>query len=175
MQVNVKRQKLHDSLNFNNMIASRRVLLSKSIDRTTIAYYLIRSILKWCPVFFVISVTVDNFPIPKTIRIMKKRHHESHWSMEIVDFMVNHVYPFLGQGVIWQNQVEANGMNVFCIYNISVRHTVIELQPFIRLVIRTPATGSSKVKVDGTIRKSVYEFLFESVKKNDVGRTVFEI
>ena len=31
-------------------------------------------------------------------------------------------------------------MNVFCIYNISVRCTVIELQPFIRLVIRTPAT-----------------------------------
>ena len=32
-------------------------------------------------------------------------------------------------------------MNVFCIYNISVRCTIIEeLQPFIRLVIRTPAT-----------------------------------
>ena len=30
---------------------------------------------------------------------------------------------------------------------------------------------SSKVKADGSIRKSVYEFLFESVKKNDVGRT----
>ena len=35
--------------------------------------------------------------------------------------------------------------------------------------------GSSKVKVDGTIRKSVYDFLFESVKKNDVERTVCEI
>ena len=35
--------------------------------------------------------------------------------------------------------------------------------------------GSSMVKDDGTIRKRVYEFLFESVKKNDVGRTVYEI
>ena len=102
--------------------------------------------------------------------------------MEIVDFMVYHVNPFWGQGVIWdhffQNQVEANEMNNFCIYNISVRRTVNELQPFIRLVIRTPRhtpSESSKVKVNGTIRKSVYEFLFESAKKNDVGRTVSEI
>ena len=84
---------------------------------------------------------------------------------------------FWGQGVIWgqfiwQNQVEANGVNVFCIYNISVRCTVIELQPFIRLVIRTRAIG---LQGHGTIRKSVYEFLFESVKKNEVGRTVYEI
>ena len=52
---------------------------------------------------------------------------------------------FGGQGVIWdqffiQNQVEANEMNKYCIYNISVRRTVIELQPFIRMAIRTPAT-----------------------------------
>ena len=32
--------------------------------------------------------------------------------------------------------------------------------------------GSSIVKVDGNIWKSAYEFLFESGKKNDVGRTV---
>ena len=35
--------------------------------------------------------------------------------------------------------------------------------------------GSSKVKVDGTVRKSADEFVLESVKKNDVGRTVYEI
>ena len=34
---------------------------------------------------------------------------------------------------------------------------------------------SSMVDVDGTIRKSVYEFLIESAKKNDVGRTVSEV
>ena len=35
--------------------------------------------------------------------------------------------------------------------------------------------GSSKVKVDDTIKKSVYEFLIESVKKNDVEGTVYKI
>ena len=69
--------------------------------------------------------------------------------MEIVDFMVNHVYPFLGSrdhlgSIFWQNQVEANEANKFFIY-ISVRRTVIELQPFVSLVIRTPPSHASRV------------------------------
>ena len=61
-------------------------------------------------------------------------------------------------------------MNMFCSYHISVRRAFIgDSNP------RHTPPGSSTVKVDGTIRKSVSEFLVESVKKNDVGRTVSEI
>ena len=54
-------------------------------------------------------------------------------------------------------------------YRAAVVHKVGDSNP------RHTPPGSSMAKVDGTIRKSVYEFLFESVKKNDVGRTVSEI
>ena len=101
--------------------------------------------------------------------------------MEIVDFTVNHVYPFWGSrdhlGQIFrQNQVEANSMNFylqhFCTtnrYRAAAVHKIGDSNP------RHTPPGSSKVKADGTVRKSVYEFLFESVKKNDVGGTVYQI
>ena len=54
-------------------------------------------------------------------------------------------------------------------YRATVADTVGDSNP------RDTPPGSSKVKVDGAIRKSAYEFLFESVKKNNVGRTVYEI
>ena len=127
---------------------------------------------------FVISVTVDNFPIPKTIRITEKRDHESHWSMEIVDFMENHVYPFWGSKghlgsifltePIWAKWCEqVLYLLHFCTthrYRAAAVHKIGDSNP------RHTPSGSSKVKVDGTIRKSVYEFLFESCQ-NEWRRT----
>ena len=71
--------------------------------------------------------------------------------------------------LIWQNQVMANDMNMFCICNISVRRTVIDtVHKVCDSNPRHTPPGSSKLNIDGTIRKSAYEFLCESGKKNDV-------
>ena len=65
-------------------------------------------------------------------------------------------------------------MNMFCFYHFfrpmhRYRATVADTVGDSNF--RHTTQGSSKVKVDGTIRKSAYEFLFESVKKNDAQRT----
>ena len=59
-------------------------------------------------------------------------------------------------------------MNVFCIYNISVRRTVIELQPFIRLVIRTRAIrlqGHPRTKLMVPLERASMSFFLEVSKE----------
>ena len=66
-------------------------------------------------------------------------------------------------------------MNIFCVYHFSVRRTVIELQPIIRLAIRTLAArlqGHPRSKLMVPLERASMS-LFESIEKNDVGRTVF--
>ena len=70
-------------------------------------------------------------------------------------------------------------MNMFCICNINFCTTHRYRAATVRKVgdsnPRHTPPRSSMAKVNGAARKSVYEFLFECVKKNDVGRTVYEI
>ena len=40
--------------------------------------------------------------------------------------------------------------------------------------LRLTPPGSSMIKVNGIVRKSVHEFLFKSVKKNDIGGFMVE-
>ena len=59
-------------------------------------------------------------------------------------------------------------MNMFCIYNISVRRTVIELQPFIRLVIRTRATrlqGHPRSKLMVPLERASMSFYLKVSKR----------
>ena len=67
-------------------------------------------------------------------------------------------------------------MNVFCINNISVRHTVIELQPFIRLVIRTRDTrlqGHPRSKLMVPLERAPMNFYLKVAKR--IRRTISKI
>ena len=98
---------------------------------------------------------------------IEKRHHESLKSLEIVDCMVTVFF--------CQNQVEANDTNKFCIYNISVRRTVSELQPFVRSVIRTPTSrlqNHPRSKLMAPLEKVPMSFYLK-VAKWMTGRTIW--
>ena len=117
---------------------------------------------------------VDNFRIPKTIRITKKRHHESHWSMEIVDFMVNHVYKFWGLRVIGDQFFDRTKMRLLIrtcfVFTAFLYDAPLSScsRPFIRLVIRTPVTllqGHPRSKLMAPLERASMNFYLKGSKR----------